>query len=230
MCIKYPYPNCPIAGNHRRDECDSPGFTEARHSRWWVPVSMDPRSHCDQCGKRPSHEHHSRLQSPGCTTHLTLDLDLDLDLYDLCSYFEDVQSMESWRMLTVWQYADSHHEILQGLVSSIPLDTNSCCFTACPGHWIPFLSVQAPRKSKNIIGKWQTTMSQSIDPLGFCRWKMKPPLASFVTRLNMGALQCFQQCKSMNLFVIAAQICHGHKRFVQLYSKCKASRRNWLLN
>ena len=70
----------------------SPG-TEARHSRWWV--SMDPRSHCDQCGKRPSHEHHSKLQSPHLN-HLTL----DLDLYDFLSFVKIFHRFSKYGKLT----------------------------------------------------------------------------------------------------------------------------------
>ena len=153
--------------------------------------------------------------------------------------------MESWRMLTVWQYADSHHEILQGLVSSVPLDTNSCCFTACPGHWIPFLSVQAPvqiqKHHRKMTDPWLHRKSSAWKkladhhvpkhwPAWFLPVKDEATFGFLRHATEHGALQCFQQCRSMNLFVLAAQICHGHKRFVQLYSKWKASRRNLLLN
>ena len=130
----------------------------ARHSRWWVPVSMDPKSHCDQCGKRPSHEHHSKPQSPGASSgFFRWKADSMLTAASLLVLIVKSHSLVFMRPRNS-KTSSENHRPMTDYIEKVPHERNRL-----------------------------TTMSHSIDPLRFRRRKMKPSLASFVTeRLNIG--------------------------------------------
>ena len=200
MCTKYPYPNCPImAGNHRHDV----GFTGIHRGQALTVVGA--RVHGPQKPLRSvwqAPKPWAPLKATISSSQSSHSRSRSLWFFKLCKNISTI--FKVWKADGCWQ-SDSMLTVIMRFCKDWFLRFRwtqtaaaSLLVLVIESHSLVF---RRPCKSKNIIGKWrtrdyiekaphernwQTTMSQSIDPLGFCRWKMKPPLASFVTRLNMG--------------------------------------------